>query len=107
MPRARRTLAALVGAAVVGLFLVAGVGVAQAAPVQRATTVQHTMASQHAAHVKASGDHTHLVHLDLWALAAESPTPPSAEPGVVDDHVAVPAPTTALRGPDVRGPPAA
>jgi hypothetical protein len=107
MPGPRRTLAALLGAAVVGLFLVAGVGVAQAAPAQRATTVQHTTASHQAASVKASGDHTHQVHLDLWAVPVDAPTLPSTEPGVVDDHVAVTAPTTALHGPDVRGPPAA
>jgi hypothetical protein len=106
MPGPRRTLAAALCAAVVGLFLVAGAGVAQAAPAQRATSVQHSQASHHAAHEKAAGDHTHQVHLDLWAVTADVAPLPRTEHGTVRADVAAPAPGAAPLRVDVRGPPA-
>lgn len=103
----RRTLAAAVCAAVVGLFLVAGVGVAQASPQHRATTVHASSATHHAAHVRSTGDHTDHLHLDLWSLPpVETDQVPEPERGTAPAHAAVPVPAQAAC-PLGRGPPAA
>ncbi len=105
MPGPRRTLAAALSAAVVGLFLVAGIGVTHAGAHQRATTTHTSAASSHqAAHVKASGQHVDQHHLDLWALPPEaSPVAPTfADDAVVDAGAAAAeseAPSAAGRGP--------
>ncbi|MCX6408042.1 MAG: hypothetical protein NTV28_14085 [Propionibacteriales bacterium] len=105
MPGPRRTLAAALSAAVVGLFLVAGIGVTHAGAHQRATTTHTSAASSHqSAHVKASGQHVDQHHLDLWALPPEStPAAPTFEDDlVVDVSAAVvepEAPHAAGRGP--------
>lgn len=101
----RRTIAAGLGAAVVGLFLVAGIGVTHFGAHARATTVHSSAASSHqAAHVKAAGQHTDQHHLDLWALPAEitGDTPAFLRESVVADVVAVvaaDAPHSVGRGP--------
>lgn len=107
MPGPRRTLAAAVCAAVVGLFLVAGVGVAQASPQHRATMVHASSATHHAAHVRSTGDHTDHRDLDLWSLPpVEADQVPELERGAAPVHAVVPVPGQAVR-PLVRGPPAA
>lgn len=107
MPGPRRTLAAAVCAAVVGLFLVAGVGVAQASPQHRATTVQASSATHHAAHVRSTGDHADHRDLDLWSLPpVEAGRLPEIERGTAPVHAAAPLPAQSTR-PLGRGPPAA
>jgi hypothetical protein len=105
MPGPRRTLAAALGAAVVGLFLVAGIGVTHAGTPHRATTVHTSAAASHqAAHVKASGQHADQHHLDLWALpvGADAAEPRFVRTDVARDDAApieADAPRAAVRGP--------
>lgn len=107
MPGPRRTLAAAVCAAVVGLFLVAGVGVAQASPQHRATTVHTSSATHHAAHVRSTGDHTDHRDLDLWSLPPVEADPlPELEHSGAPVHAVVPVPARAASQLG-RGPPAA
>lgn len=108
MPGPRRTIAAVLGAAVVGLFLVSGIGVTHTGTHARATTVHTSAAASHqAAHAKASGQHVDQHHLDLWALppTLEAEAPTFVRDAVADvDGAAV---ATDVPRPAGRGPPAA
>lgn len=107
MPGPRRTLAVAVCAAVVGLFLVAGVGVAQAATQHRATAVHTSSTAHHAAHVRAAGDHVDHLLPDLWSVPPVEALPvPPVPRSTTDDQVATAAPAQRSR-PVGRGPPAA
>lgn len=106
MPGPRRTLAVAVCAAVVGLFLVAGVGVAQAANQHRATAVHTSSTTHHAAHVRAAVDHVDHLLPDLWSLPpVEAHPAPPVPRSAADDHVVSGAPAQRSR-PVGRGPPA-
>lgn len=107
MPGPRRTLAAALCAAVVGLFLVAGMGAAQATPHSRATTLQTSTSAHHGAHVASAPDHVHLQHPDLGAVLPEAWQGPDPDP-VVPAAEAAPTPASAEAVPAAgRGPPAA
>lgn len=107
MPGPRRTLAAVVCAAVVGLFLVAGMGSAQATSASRATSTHGSTSAHQGSQVATAPDHTHLQHPDLGAVPPSAWVPPRpATAGAPAAVAATPAP--AERVPDAgRGPPAA
>lgn len=104
MPGPRRTLAAVLCAAVVGLFLVSGAAMAQASSPHRVTVGSTASGQQHVSLSKTASAHDHALHQDLLAVLPEPVTVAAAAPlrteaAVVEGLVAGHATRAVVRGP--------